>query len=140
MKKALFITALCFMILCFPIIYLACTSGEDEVKTSLGEEFTLPAGKTAVIEGEDLSLKFVEVTSDSRCPSDVVCVQMGSAKCDVVFIYQGRNYPVTLEAGGEADDSLVFTDYTVEFNLQPYPVSSKQIKPEEYKLVMTISK
>lgn len=138
MKRALIITVLSFVVLCFAIIYPACAS--NEINVALGKEFTLPVGKTAVIEGEELSIKFQEVTSDSRCPSDVVCVQMGDAKCDMVFTYKEQNYPLTLEAGGESEDSIVFIDYKVDFNLQPYPVSSQQIKAEDYKLVMTISK
>ena len=31
-------------------------------------------GESAGIKGEELQIKFVEVTEDSRCPTGVVCV------------------------------------------------------------------
>jgi hypothetical protein len=44
-------------------------SSTNEVK--LGQEFTLSIGQNAAITGENLTIKFAEVISDSRCPQGV---------------------------------------------------------------------
>lgn len=137
MKKILSVIVLSLLL---TAIFTACGSVEDNVAAALSEEFNLPAGKTAVIEGEDLSIRFLEVTNDSRCPSDVVCIQMGDAKCDIAFKLNNSEYPMTLIAGGNQTSEVVFEGYTINFNLQPYPVSTQQIAPGDYYLVMTVRK
>ena len=44
---------------------------------SLEEEFILYINESVVIAGEDLRMKFVEVSEDSRCPKDVTCIWEG---------------------------------------------------------------
>jgi len=138
MKKLFIPVILSLIVLLVPLVVSACDS--DTIKGSLGKEFTLPAGKTAAISGENLSIKFDKVTGDSRCPSDVICVWAGEAKCDIAFIYKGVNYPVTLTAGGSNPDNYAFENYKVYFNLQPYPISTQQIAPGDYRLVITVTK
>ncbi len=41
------------------------------VTAAPGQEFQLKVGQTASISGEDLTLKFVRVSEDSRCPTGV---------------------------------------------------------------------
>ena len=138
MTKISVTACLLLMVLLVPLLVSAC--GSDNIKASLGKEFTLPAGKTAAISGENLSIKFVEVTGDSRCPSDVVCIWAGEAKCDTVFKYKGTDYPVTITAGGSNPGNYAFENYTVYFDLHPYPVSKQKIEPEDYLLIMTVTK
>ena len=45
-----------------------CPAASDVVEAKLGYEFTLPVGQRAVVEGEDLELRFKTVLSDNRCP------------------------------------------------------------------------
>ena len=40
----------------------------EPAEAELDKEFTLAVGESAAIKGEDLSIRFVEVISDSRCP------------------------------------------------------------------------
>jgi len=47
----------------------ACKPGKLAV--GLGQEFQLSPGQQASITGEDLSIEFVRVTEDSRCPTGV---------------------------------------------------------------------
>jgi hypothetical protein len=138
MKAKIFFPAgLLLIVLLVPLLVSACSS--DTITAPLGKEFTLPAGKTAAISGESLSIKFDKVTGDSRCPSDVVCIWAGEAKCDTVFKYKGTDYPVTLTAGG-SNSSYAFENYKIYFDLHPYPVSTQQIAPGDYFLIMTVTK
>jgi len=138
MKKIFNPVFLLLIILLVPLLVSAC--GSDTMKASLGIEFTLPAGKTAAISGESLSIKFNSVTGDSRCPSDVICIWAGEANCNTVFKYKGVDYPVILTAGGSNPDSYAFENYKVYFNLQPYPVSTQQIDSSAYRLILTVTK
>lgn len=136
-KKIPFISGLLLMAIVLPVFSLACSF--DELKVSLGNDFTLPVGKTAAINGESLTITFTQVSADSRCPTGVECIQAGSANCDVIFNYKGGEYTVTLNAGS-GKDNVVFTDYTIDYNLQPYPVSGIKIDPKDYNLRMMVTK
>ena len=117
---------------------LACSS---QVGAFPGQEFTLPVGETAVIKGEDLSLKFIEVTGDSRCPTGVVCVWAGEATCRLRVTYQGNQSELVLtQSGGSEGTQDLLKKYTISFKLEPYPESGQEIGEKDYQLVMTVSK
>ena len=66
------------------LICLLCVTGCDEKSpvgptVPLNERFTLSPGEIAVIDDADLRLQFVQVTGDSRCPADAICIQGGDA-------------------------------------------------------------
>jgi hypothetical protein len=65
----------------------------------LGEPFELRLGERAAIAG-DVSLVFVNVASDSRCPSDATCVSDGEALADVLFIVRREQPPGPSLIGG----------------------------------------
>jgi hypothetical protein len=137
MKKVLLKFTIVLAVLIVPVFSLSCSS--DTIKVSPGNEFTLPIGKTATINGENLLITFEKVSADSRCPTGVECIQAGSANCDMLFNYKGLDYTVTLKAGS-GNDNVVFTDYTIEYALQPYPVYGSTLDPEKYNLKMTVTK
>jgi hypothetical protein len=58
----------------------------------LGQPFELRPGERAVIAG-DVSLVFVDVVSDSRCPIDATCVSAGEALADVLFLVRREQPP-----------------------------------------------
>lgn len=53
----------------FSLLLAGCGSNTGEVQASLGQEFTLSINQTATISGQNLSIKFIDVTEDSRCPT-----------------------------------------------------------------------
>ena len=108
---------------------------------SPGQEFTLSVGKTVNISGEDLSIRFVEVEGDSRCPTGVVCVWAGEAKCRMSITYQGTTSEIVFtQPGGSTGTRDLVRKYEASFKLEPYPESGKQIDKSDYKLVMTVTK
>jgi hypothetical protein len=139
MKKSLALAGLLVLVLLLPFISPACTS--ENVAASLGQQFTLPAGKSAVITGESLKIKFVEVTGDSRCPTGVQCIQAGDVKCLMLISYfDSQSSLVFTQLGGNDITTQDFNVYRITFKVEPYPQSGKQIKPEDYKMVMTVTK
>ena len=139
MKRTLAVISLLILSLFLLSMSLSCAA--DKITASLGQEFTLPVGQKAVIEGEELTIKFVEVISDSRCPAGVECVWAGEAQCRLLFTYVGSPAEmVIVQPGGGASAKDYFIMYKVVFKLEPYPQKGQQIAASDYKLLMTVTK
>jgi len=68
-------------------VTVACSDGPT---APLDHDFTIGVGETAHISGTDLSLKFVVVTEDSRCPATVECVWAGNGQIQVAASSGGQ--------------------------------------------------
>jgi hypothetical protein len=60
------------------------------VHAVLNVPFTLAAGQSALLDDEDLSVTFVRVVDDSRCPIDVTCIQAGDATMSIRAAQQDK--------------------------------------------------
>ena len=138
MKKTITITGIIVSILLLLIVSSSCT--QAKIKASLGEEFTLPLGKTAAVEAENLSFEFVDVTADSRCAKGVECIWAGEAKCRMLITYKGTESEATFTQPGGSVAEESFNQYKISFILEPYPEAGKQIADSEYQLKMTVTK
>jgi hypothetical protein len=139
MKRITMISILLAAVIILPVIAPACTYGQ--ISVPLNTQFTLPITKTAVISGEQLRIKFVDVTADSRCPTGVECPQAGKAECQMLVFYQDAETKVTLtQTGGNESNKVTYNGYTISFRLEPYPVSGQKINDDDYKLIMMVIK
>src|ERR1044072_8657255 len=68
----------------------------------LGQEFDLRVGQRAVIRKTNLTLRFVTVPEDSRCPSDVTCVWAGNARVELLVTNGRRTKSMTLNSNTAA--------------------------------------
>jgi hypothetical protein len=112
-------------------------------EVSLDQEFTLSVGKSSAIAGENITLKFVEVTSDSRCPQNVTCVWAGEVSCLVEVTKNNLNaYRLVLTQPGLTDlpSQQDFDGYEITFRVEPYPVAGKTIAQNEYLLIATVTR
>ena len=90
--------------------------------------------------GEGLQLKFDQVVSDSRCPSDVACIQAGEAVVAVIVIGAGRARQ-RYEVHTSGATSVVHAGLTIACEgLEPRPVSSRPIRPSDYRLTLRLSR
>jgi hypothetical protein len=138
MKRIFFIIGL-IIILVLPVTSLS-YGCRGNITAMLGEEFTLPVGKTVEINSESLVIKFVDVTADSRCPTGVECFWAGEAKCQLLIKSQQSETSVTFTQSGAGPAQVVFQQYTYSFTLQPYPVAGTDIADADYYLIMTVTK
>lgn len=132
LKLALIITA--FFLFAMP------ASAQEEIeeieyyaKTYVGEAFNF----------EGKSIRFKEVVSDSRCPSDVTCVWAGEAKILIeIFkneqlvgeeIISTRSQNFSLSKFFQGDFSLH------AIALSPYPKTSRKVKASDYHLQFKIT-
>ena len=99
-------------------------------------------GESVSIKGEELQIKFVEVTEDSRCPTGVVCVWEGRVSCLVEITYRGSLHRVVLSEPGSTSwpPENVFEEYKIAYHVEPYPQAGAEIEKEEYRLELTITK
>jgi hypothetical protein len=83
-----------------------------------------------------LSVRFTGVPSDSRCPSDALCIQLGDA---VVALEAGTgSSPSRLELRtSDAGRVAQVEGYRIELrSLMPYPSASHPIDPAEYRATL----
>lgn len=122
-------------------LLIGCT-GSNTVKTSLDEEFTLAIGQTASISDENLKIKFLDVTADSRCAKDVQCPWAGEVKCLLKITSDGAAQQIEMKQPGlsNSDAGQKVGNYTYKFTVEPYPESTKEIQKADYRLIMTVGK
>ena len=119
-------------------VVAACSSD----KVSLGQEFSLRIGESVSIRGEELQVRFLEVTEDSRCPRGVVCVWEGRVSCLVEITYRESIHRIVLTEPGLTSwpPENSFKEYKIAYHVEPYPQAGSEIALEEYRLVLRISK
>ena len=106
-----------------------------------GTEFTLSVGEGATIAGEDLQVVFVEVISDSRCPTGATCIWAGEASC-LIDITDGdaTQSKVLTQPGASTPATTDYASYEIAFDILPYPELGKETQTEDYRLHLTISR
>jgi hypothetical protein len=138
MKSKRLVSGLVSVLLFITVIFSSCA---NDYQTALGKQFTLPVGKTETITGEALKIEFLEVTNDSRCPTGAQCVMAGEAKCLMLINYNNSQSSLTFTQEGSNEENVMdFNIYRIVFRLEPYPKLGKEIAPEDYKLIMTVTK
>jgi hypothetical protein len=111
----------------------------------LNQNFVVRVGQEVLVADQKLSVKFVSVPEDSRCPRGVNCIWAGNVRV-ALQVTKGKNKPVKVELnlnprdfpGGEAGD---WGDYKIKLvSVEPYPVADKPIKAGDYTATLSISK
>lgn len=73
------------------------TNAPQTKTVDVGSDFELSPGQTAVVEGGALTVSFVKVNEDSRCPINAVCVWQGNVATALLLgATAGEKTPVTL--------------------------------------------
>ena len=121
------------------LLIAGCASPTEPDRVPKNEPFDLRLGETARTT-DDLLIKFDTVRSDSRCPMDVMCVRAGEAVIAVTLSTVGE-----IGVGRELDttparSSTAFLNFTITLTqLQPYPRSDRQTRPEDYVATFIVS-
>ncbi len=115
-------------------------NANEVVEANLDEEFILPVGAVVDIAAANLRIEFVEVVSDSRCPSGAKCIWAGEASCLLKITQSGLTYEKVLtQPGLSAPPTDTFAGYEVTFDLLPYPEVGKSIDAKDYQLTLMVS-
>jgi serpin B len=122
--------------------YYASAQENPSAYIALGYPFKLGIGQTAHYIEEDVQVRMMGVTEDSRCPSDVQCIWAGqiSILLELANISDGSVIgQLTLtkmgmgNGGNHTLSNTTLGGYLVGLDgVSPYPVSTSQIEPSDY--------
>jgi hypothetical protein len=119
-------------------LWAACSPSSPTAR--LNQDFVLAPGESARITGADVSVRFVGVQGDSRCPADVVCIQGGDAIVRIEVLSTAaaaRLYD--LHTGNMRP--VLHEDLTIALvELAPYPFSSRTTQPGEYRATLRVTR
>lgn len=122
---------------------LACagySSAGGRIEAAAGEELTLAAGQTATIDGGALSVRFVGVPHDSRCPIDVECITAGNAVVRLRLANGEGPKEVELNTTVGPKEAT-HAGYTVHLEaLRPGNTSGTRIRQGIYRAVLRVTK
>jgi hypothetical protein len=96
-------------------------------------KITLALNQSTIVDGTTITVW--AVTEDSRCPSDVQCIQAGRVRVALHFATSSGDSIVEVEIG------KTVTTETLSITLDevtPYPVSTRKISDGEYTFVLSV--
>ena len=124
---------------CCLFLMTGCNEAQTSPTAPVDEEFTLAPGEARRIEGEPLTIKFVRVSGDSRCPADAICVLGGSATVVIAVASGLANQSYDLRTGDM--QPVVHDGLTIALvQLMPYPFSARTIAPDEYRATLKVTR
>jgi hypothetical protein len=124
-----------FLALCL-LPAAACLGKSPAAPAPVNREVVLAPGQTVDV-ATGLSVRFVSVVGDSRCPADALCIQGGDAIVRIDIASGENRGQRDLHTGTLAPVS--FDDVQVRLvELQPYPFSSRPFDPADYRATLRV--
>ncbi|MDD5510387.1 MAG: hypothetical protein PHI12_06240 [Dehalococcoidales bacterium] len=141
-KKQMRKLTICLVVFLVIVSAVSSCSGLGGSQVNLNEEFALSPGQLAFVEGENLSVKFLEVVEDSRCPRGVTCIWTGRIAVIVELTHAGSSDRLTLTEPGLTDEysKESHQGYELAFQVTPYPQAAEEIPTSAYRLHLIIRK
>jgi hypothetical protein len=136
-----------FLLTCFSLlVYAEYQDGyipdtETSIKASLGQAFNIKIGQEASISSRQLTLKFLSVLEDSRCPQGTNCIWQGNGKVNIELTLTGQtSYVVELNTARSLKSEAKYLIYKVSLlDLQPYPSEASTIQQSDYIATMRVT-
>lgn len=132
MKNSLFAILILFSTFAF---------GQEDSAETPKIAIKVSKGETVVLKG--VSIKFLEVLEDSRCPTGVTCIWAGRAIVKIEVSSNGTKQEKTLIFGevkrGEEKNTNLYSSAEFSINglaLNPYPTSETTGKQKGYVLLI----
>jgi len=139
------------------IIFLpACqTKTPGPISTTTDIDFTLSTGQTATLTDANLTVTFLSVLGDERCPSEIECAASGPVsiklsikdKTDVITEESLQTFTNYAGASPEMEfegikDRVTINGYQIKIlSVLPYPKTRQdEIKQTEYQLGLRVTK
>lgn len=120
---------------------LGCQNGRNTATgVATAGEFRMRVGQSIAIDGDALTITFIEVTEDSRCPSNVVCVWAGNAAIRLNVMARNSEASSTELNTNLDPGSVDYGAFTIELvALVPSPHTERTISPDEYVATLLVS-
>jgi hypothetical protein len=118
---------------------IACSSPSGPT-ARLDENFVLAPGESAKVTGADVSIRFVGVQSDSRCPGDAICIQAGDAIVRVEAL-SSTSGAKTYDLHAANSQPVRHGDVSIALvELAPYPFASRPTQPGAYRATLRVTR
>jgi hypothetical protein len=131
----------------FSFLMTGCAAGRAQPSIApearLGEAFTLGVSESKRVEATDLTVSFDGVSSDSRCPKDVNCIQAGEALVQLALQTGGGEKTVidlTVPPGGSSATKSFGAFLITIVELDPQKISTQEIDPSAYVATIKITR
>jgi len=125
------------------VLFAACGSlagAPTPQSTALDQPFTLKPGDTMLVSDARVQVGFERVTSDSRCPRDVQCIQAGEAVVRATVTVPGKSRQSVDVKTTPASASGSVDGYTLTLtSLEPLPDSARAPRAAEYRATFVLS-
>jgi hypothetical protein len=123
------------------ILFSTFAFGQEDSAETPKIAIKVPKGETVLVKG--VSVKFLDVLEDSRCPTDVTCIWAGRAIVKVEVTSNGNKQERTLIFGeikrGENKNTNLYSSTEFSINgllLNPYPTSETTGNAKDYVLLI----
>ncbi|PHR13683.1 MAG: hypothetical protein COA40_03770 [Aequorivita sp.] len=123
------------------ILFSTLAFGQEEAGETPKIAVKVPKGETIVLKG--VSIKFMEVLEDSRCPEGVDCIWAGRAIVKVKVTANGKSEEKLLIFGeirpGEEKNTNLYSSANFAINglsLKPYPTAESAGNINNYALLV----
>jgi len=112
------------LMLAFAVVPASAARRAETVRVQINKEKKFPKAK--------LSVRFVELVEDSRCPTDTQCVWAGNAKIKIRVTMNGRTHDLSLDTNGP-HQAATAEGYTIKLlSLTPAPRSNIRVDRNGY--------
>jgi hypothetical protein len=145
-------TAAIFIML-FSLLTACQTATPQPVSAIIGTEFALSAGQTVTLRDANISITFVSILSDERCPSEIECAASGPVTINLSIVDKNgivseeilqtftdnNGLAPTMEFEG-IKSSVGVNEYQVKVTgVLPYPKNRfNAIKTSAYKVLLKV--
>lgn len=107
------------------------------MRAELEQPFTLRVGQSAQV--ESLTITFLRVVQDSRCPTDVLCFWRGDAEVELLVIHPETGRKRIMLHTMWRRRATPVDEYLLRLNrLDPYPKTTFPIPQREYRVTLTV--
>ena len=102
-------------------------------------QVNVKVGNSAKVDKLGMTIKFVEVVEDSRCPEGAQCIWAGQARVKIQVDRYHKTLAVFVLNLNEGKNSAEYGDQTITFkSLEPYPNAHKPSDPKTYTATFTV--
>ena len=119
---------------------VAATACSNDPTAPLDRAFTLDVGQTVSVDDAELSIKFVRVTEDSRCPANVQCIWAGNGQIEIEARDDGQPNTLALNTMEGAKEVVVGLYRIQLLALEPSPVAGQNLPEGNYRATLQVSR
>ena len=111
------------------------------LQAQTNQKVTVQVNQQKTLSKSKITIKFVSLVEDSRCPTDVQCIQAGNAKIQIEVKKVGSATKTFDLNTNDNPQAVSFAGYTIKLtDLNPKPASNIRINRLSYTATFQVNK